>query len=34
MSKAVIFYDSRSGNTGMIAKAIEEGTKEPGIEVS
>jgi flavodoxin short chain len=34
MSKAVIIYDSRSGNTGMMAKAIEEGMKEAGIEVS
>ena len=33
MSKAVIIYDSRSGNTGMMAKAIEEGMKEAGIEV-
>jgi flavodoxin short chain len=34
MSKAVIIYDSRSGNTGMMAKAIEEGMKAAGIEVS
>jgi flavodoxin short chain len=34
MSKAVIIYDSRSGNTGMMAKAIEEGMKEAGVEVS
>ena len=33
MSKAVIIYDSRSGNTGMMAKAIEEGMKEAGVEV-
>jgi flavodoxin I len=33
MSKAVIIYDSRSGNTGMMAKAIEEGMQEAGIEV-
>ena len=33
MSKAVIIYDSRSGNTGMMAKAIEEGVKEAGIIV-
>ena len=33
MSKAIIIYDSRSGNTGMMAKAIEEGMKEAGIEV-
>ena len=25
MSKAVIIYDSRGGNTEMMAKAIEEG---------
>jgi len=34
MSKAVIIYDSRGGNTGMMAKAIEEGMKKAGIEVS
>jgi flavodoxin short chain len=34
MSKAVIIYDSRSGNTGMMAKAIEEGMKAAGVEVS
>jgi flavodoxin short chain len=34
MSKAVIIYDSRSGNTGMMAKAIEEGMKADGVEVS
>jgi flavodoxin short chain len=34
MSKAAIIYDSRSGNTGIMAKAIEEGMKEAGIEVS
>ena len=33
MSKAIIIYDSRSGNTEMMAKAIEEGLKEAGIEV-
>jgi flavodoxin short chain len=33
MSKTVIIYDSRSGNTGMMAKAIEEGMQEAGIEV-
>lgn len=33
MSEAVIIYDSRSGNTGIMAKAIEEGMKEAGIEV-
>jgi flavodoxin short chain len=34
MSKAVIIYDSRSGNTAMMAKAIEEGMKAAGAEVS
>jgi flavorubredoxin len=34
MFKAVIIYDSRGGNTGMMAKAIEEGIKKAGIEVS
>jgi flavodoxin I len=34
MSRAVIIYDSRSGNTGMMGKAIEEGMKEAGVEVS
>jgi flavodoxin short chain len=34
MSKAVIIYDSRGGNTGMMAKAIEEGMKKAGVEVS
>jgi flavodoxin short chain len=33
VSKAVIIYDSRSGNTGMMAKAIEEGMKEAGVAV-
>jgi flavodoxin short chain len=33
MSKAIIIYDSRSGNTGMMAKAIEEGMKEAGVAV-
>jgi len=32
MSKAITIYDSRSGNTEMMAKAIEEGMKEAGIE--
>jgi len=27
MPKAVIIYDTRSGNTGIMAKAIEEGMK-------
>jgi flavodoxin short chain len=34
MSKAIIIYDTRSGNTAMMAQAIEEGTKEAGVEVS
>jgi len=33
MSKAIIIYDTRSGNTGIMAKAIEEGMKEAGVEV-
>ena len=33
MPKAVIIYDTRSGNTGVMAKAIEEGLKEAGVEV-
>ena len=33
MPKAVIIYDTRSGNTGMMAKAVEDGMKEAGIEV-
>jgi flavodoxin short chain len=32
MSKIAIIYDTRSGNTGAMAKAIEEGMKEAGIE--
>jgi len=32
--KAIVIYDSRTGNTGIAAKAIEEGIKEAGIEVS
>jgi flavodoxin I len=30
--KAIIVYDTRSGNTGMMAKAIDEGMKEAGVE--
>jgi len=30
----MIIYDTRSGNTAMMAKAIEEGMKEAGVEVS
>ena len=33
MPKAVIIYDTRSGNTGMMAKAVEDGMKEAGVEV-
>ena len=33
MPKAIIIYDTRSGNTGKMAKAIEEGMKETGVEV-
>ena len=34
MSKAIIIYDTRSGNTGMMAQAIEDGMREAGVEVS
>ena len=33
MSKATIIYDTRSGNTRMMAEAIQEGMKEAGVEV-
>ena len=33
MSKAIIIYETRSGNTGTMAKAVEEGMKEAGVEV-
>jgi flavorubredoxin len=33
MPKAIIIYDTRSGNTGMMAKAVEEGLKEAGVDV-
>jgi len=33
MPKAIIIYETRSGNTGTMAKAIEEGMKEAGVEV-
>lgn len=33
MPKAIMIYDSRTGNTGIVAKAIEEGMAEAGIEV-
>ena len=33
MSKAVIVCDTRTGNTEIMAKAIEEGMKEAGVQV-
>ncbi len=33
MSKATVIHDSRSGNTGMMAKAIEQGMQQAGVEV-
>jgi len=33
MSEAIIIYETRTGNTQIIAKAIQEGMKEAGIEV-
>lgn len=33
MAKAIIIYETRSGNTEMMAKAIETGLKEAGAEV-
>ena len=33
MAKAIIVYDTRSGNTGLMAKAVEDALKEAGIEV-
>lgn len=33
MPKAIIIYDTRSGNTGTMAKVIEEGMEESGIQV-
>jgi flavodoxin short chain len=33
MPKAIVIYDTRSGNTVTMAKAIEEGMKEAGAEV-
>ncbi|MFA5314040.1 MAG: flavodoxin family protein [Methanomassiliicoccales archaeon] len=32
MTKAIVFYDSRSGNTEKVAKAIMDGMKKGGIE--
>jgi len=33
MSKAIVVYDSRTGNTTLMARAIEEGIRQAGIEV-
>ena len=33
MAKAIIVYETRSGNTEYMAKAIEAGLKEAGVEV-
>ena len=33
MPKAIIIYETRSGNTGMMAKAVEKGIKEAGVDV-
>ena len=33
MAKAIVIYETRSGNTEMMAKAIETGLKESGVEV-
>jgi flavodoxin len=33
MVKAIIIYETRSGNTEMMAKAIETGLKKAGVEV-
>ncbi len=33
MPRAIIIYDTRSGNTGAMVKAIEEGMREVGVEV-
>jgi flavodoxin short chain len=33
MSKAIIIYETRTGNTQALAKAIQEGMKEAGVEV-
>ncbi|HID19877.1 MAG TPA: FprA family A-type flavoprotein [Methanophagales archaeon] len=33
MARAIIIYETRSGNTEMMAKAIETGLKEAGVEV-
>jgi flavodoxin short chain len=33
MAKAILIYETRSGNTEMMAKAIEAGLKEAGVDV-
>ena len=33
MSKAIIIYETRTGNTRIIAEAIQEGIKKAGVEV-
>ena len=33
MSKAIIIYETRTGNTQTIAKAVQEGMKDVGVEV-
>jgi flavodoxin short chain len=33
MPQAIIIYDTRSGNTEKMAKTVEEGMKEAGVEV-
>jgi len=33
MPKAIIVYDTRTGSTEMMARAVEEGMKEAGIQV-
>jgi len=33
MSKAIIIYETRTGNTQLIAKAIQEGMREAGVDV-
>jgi flavodoxin short chain len=33
MSKAIIIYETRTGNTQIIAEAIQEGIKKAGVEV-
>ncbi|MGQ9545741.1 MAG: flavodoxin domain-containing protein [Dehalococcoidia bacterium] len=34
MPKAIVIYDTRGGNTAMMARAITEGMKEAGTEVT